>query len=107
MFLCGLDIKFGGVFRVTNGLYEKYGEERVFNCPLSELGICGFSVGLASMGKRVVAEIQFGDYMFPGMDQITNEAAKFRFRSGSEFDVGGLTIRAPIGAVGHGGNYHS
>ena len=57
MFLCGLDIKFGGVFRVTSGLYEKYGEDRVFNTPLSELGICGFSVGLASMGKRVVAEI--------------------------------------------------
>ena len=57
MFLCSLDIKFGGVFRVTSGLYEKYGADRVFNCPLSELGICGFAVGLASIGKCVCAEI--------------------------------------------------
>ena len=51
--------------------------------------------------------MQFADYIFPAMDQICNEAAKFRYRSGGEFDVGGLTIRAPAQAVGHGGHYHS
>jgi 2-oxoisovalerate dehydrogenase E1 component beta subunit len=59
------------------------------------------------MGNRVIAEIQFADYIFPAFDQIVNEAAKFRYRSGNQFNCGGLTIRAPYGAVGHGGHYHS
>jgi len=59
------------------------------------------------MGGTAVAEIQFADYMFPAFDQIVNEAAKFRYRSGNQWNCGGLTIRAPYGAVGHGGHYHS
>lgn len=59
------------------------------------------------MGGTAIAEVQFADYIFPAMDQICNEAAKFRYRSGAEFNVGGLTIRAPAQAVGHGGHYHS
>ncbi len=59
------------------------------------------------MGKTAIAEIQFADYIFPAFDQIVNEAAKFRFRSGNQFNCGGLTIRTPCGAVGHGGLYHS
>jgi 2-oxoisovalerate dehydrogenase E1 component beta subunit len=59
------------------------------------------------MGKTAVAEIQFADYIFPAFDQIVNEAAKYRYRSGNLFNVGGLTIRTPYGAVGHGALYHS
>ncbi|KAJ2397553.1 hypothetical protein GGI23_003494 [Coemansia sp. RSA 2559] len=103
----GEDVAFGGVFRCTVGLADEFGRERVFNTPLSEQGIAGFGIGLASMGQTAVAEIQFADYIFPAFDQIVNEAAKFRYRSGSEFDAGGLTIRTPCAAVGHGGHYHS
>ena len=59
------------------------------------------------MGGTAVAEIQFADYIFPALDQLVNEAAKFRYRSGNQWNCGGLTIRAPCGAVGHGGHYHS
>jgi len=61
---------------------------RVFNTPLCEQGIAGFAIGLASMGFRVIAEMQFADYIFPAFDQIVNEAAKFRYRSGGQFDCG-------------------
>lgn len=98
---------FGGVFRATSHLQEKYGRERCFNTPLVEQGIIGFANGLASQGHRPVAEIQFGDYIFPAFDQIVNESAKFRYRSGNEFDVGGLTIRTPYGGGIKGGHYHS
>ncbi|XP_023930836.1 2-oxoisovalerate dehydrogenase subunit beta, mitochondrial [Lingula anatina] len=103
----GEDVSFGGVFRCTVGLKDKYGADRVFNTPLSEQGIVAFGIGMAVAGSTAVAEIQFADYIFPGFDQIVNEAAKFRYRSGSLFECGGLTIRAPCGAVGHGALYHS
>eukprot|EP00037_Helgoeca_nana_P032586 m.414549 g.414549 ORF g.414549 m.414549 type:complete len:377 (+) comp29369_c0_seq1:50-1180(+) len=103
----GEDVAFGGVFRATVNLRDRYGAARVFNTPLSEQGIVGFGIGLASNGCTAMAEIQFADYIFPAFDQIANEAAKYRYRSGGEFDCGGLTIRAPYGAVGHGGHYHS
>jgi len=103
----GEDVGFGGVFRCTVGLQEEFGAGRVFNTPLCEQGIAGFAIGYASMGKTAIAEIQFADYIFPAFDQLVNEAAKFRFRSGNEFNCGGLTIRTPCGAVGHGGLYHS
>jgi len=98
---------FGGVFRATSGLTEKYGSHRNFNTPLVEQGILGFANGLASQGSYAVAEIQFGDYIFPAFDQIVNESAKFRYRSGNEFNVGGLTIRTPYGGGIAGGHYHS
>ncbi|KAG0464797.1 hypothetical protein HPP92_018961 [Vanilla planifolia] len=103
----GEDVGFGGVFRCTTGLIDRFGENRVFNTPLCEQGIAGFAIGLAAMGNRAIAEIQFADYIFPAFDQIVNEAAKFRYRSGNQFNCGGLTIRTPYGAVGHGGHYHS
>jgi 2-oxoisovalerate dehydrogenase E1 component beta subunit len=104
----GEDIgKFGGVFRATSDLQEKYGRDRVFNTPLTEQGIAGFAIGLAAQGARPVAEIQFADYIFPAFDQIVNEAAKFRYRSGNEFDVAGLTFRTPYGGGIAGGLYHS
>ncbi|RWS05156.1 2-oxoisovalerate dehydrogenase subunit beta-like protein [Dinothrombium tinctorium] len=103
----GEDVAFGGVFRCTIGLQDKYGKDRVFNTPLSEQGIVGFGIGLAVVGATSIAEIQFADYIFPAFDQIVNEASKFRYRSGNHFDCGSLTIRAPCGAVGHGALYHS
>ncbi|XP_022198294.1 2-oxoisovalerate dehydrogenase subunit beta, mitochondrial isoform X1 [Nilaparvata lugens] len=103
----GEDVAFGGVFRCSMGLQEKYGRQRVFNTPLCEQGIAGFGIGLAVTGTTAIAEIQFADYMFPAFDQIMNEAAKYRYRSGNEFNCGKLTIRAPCGAVGHGALYHS
>jgi 2-oxoisovalerate dehydrogenase E1 component beta subunit len=98
---------FGGVFRATSHLQEKYGRERCFNTPLVEQGIVGFANGLAAQGSVPVAEIQFADYIYPAFDQLVNETAKFRYRSGSLFDVGGLTVRAPYGGGIAGGHYHS
>ncbi|WDE13715.1 alpha-ketoacid dehydrogenase subunit beta [Thalassomonas haliotis] len=98
---------FGGVFRATSGLQDKYGKERCFNTPLTEQGIIGFANGLAAQGSVPIAEIQFADYIFPAFDQIVNESAKFRYRSGNEFDVGNLTIRSPYGGGIAGGLYHS
>ncbi|TYZ63892.1 hypothetical protein PybrP1_006255 [[Pythium] brassicae (nom. inval.)] len=103
----GEDVAFGGVFRCSVDLREEFGPERVFNSPLCEQGIAGFAIGYAATGRTAIAEIQFADYIFPAFDQIVNEAAKYRYRSGGEFDCGKLTIRAPYGAVGHGGHYHS
>lgn len=105
--LFGEDVAFGGVFRASVGLREKFGAERVFNTPLAEQGIIGFGIGMAAMGYTPIAEIQFADYVFPAFDQIVNEAAKYRYRAGSTWDCGGLTIRMPCGAVGHGALYHS
>jgi 2-oxoisovalerate dehydrogenase E1 component beta subunit len=79
----------------------------VFNTPLTEQGIAGFGIGLAAMGHTAIAEIQFADYVFPAFDQLVNEAAKYRYRSGNLFNCGGLTVRMPSMAVGHGGHYHS
>ena len=98
---------FGGVFRATSGLQKKFGAERCFNTPLTEQGIAGFANGLASNGMVPIAEIQFADYIFPAFDQIVNESAKFRYRSGNEFNVGGLVFRTPYGGGIAGGHYHS
>ncbi|XP_006034474.2 2-oxoisovalerate dehydrogenase subunit beta, mitochondrial isoform X1 [Alligator sinensis] len=103
----GEDVAFGGVFRCTVGLRDKYGKDRVFNTPLCEQGIVGFGIGVAVTGATAIAEIQFADYIFPAFDQIVNEAAKYRYRSGDLFNCGSLTIRAPWGCVGHGALYHS
>ncbi|KAL2711706.1 hypothetical protein V1478_018727 [Vespula squamosa] len=103
----GEDVAFGGVFRCTIGLQKRYGSDRVFNTPISEQGIVGFGIGLANVGATAIAEIQFADYIYPAFDQLVNEAAKCRYRSGGIFDCGKLTIRTPYGAVGHGGLYHS
>lgn len=66
----GEDVAFGGVFRCTVGLAEKYGKERVFNTPLCEQGIAGFAIGLSVAGANAIAEIQFADYIFPAFDQV-------------------------------------
>ena len=98
---------FGGVFRCSVNLREKFGKERVFNTPLTEQGIVGFGIGYAALGRTAIAEIQFADYIYPAFDQLVNEAAKYRYRSGNQFDCGRLTVRCPAQAVGHGALYHS
>ena len=87
---------FGGVFRVTDGLQEKYGAHRVFDTPLAEGGIASMAMGMGLNGLRPVAEIQFADYIFPAYDQIVNEIAKVRHRSGGEFTTP-VTFRTPAG----------
>lgn len=84
----GEDVAFGGVFRCTVDLLSKFGPDRVFNTPLCEQGIAGFAIGLASNGHTAIAEMQFADYIFPAFDQIVNEAAKYRYRSGNQFNAG-------------------
>ncbi len=98
--------KVGGVFRVTRGLYERYGEDRVIDTPLCENGIVGAAIGMALYGMRPVAEIQFADFIYPAYDQIVSELAKIRYRSGGEYDVP-LVIRTPVGGGIRGGLYHS
>ena len=88
-----------GVFRCSSALREKFGPDRVFNTPLSENGIAGFAIGYASMGGTAIGEIQFADYIYPAFDQIVNEMAKYRYRSGNQWNCGGVTLRAPCGAV--------
>lgn len=108
--LFGEDVAFGGVFRCSMNLASEFGDHRVFNTPLSEQGIVGFAVGAAVEGMKPVAEIQFADYVFPAFDQIVNEAAKIRYRAGTNADeqaCGGMVIRMPSGGVGHGALYHS
>ncbi len=97
---------FGGVFRVTAGLQKKYGEHRVFDSPLAEGGIAAIAMGMGLNGLRPVAEIQFADYIFPAYDQIVNEIAKLRHRSGGEFSTP-VTIRTPAGGGIKGGHHHS
>jgi 2-oxoisovalerate dehydrogenase E1 component beta subunit len=96
----------GGVFRATDGLQKRFGENRVIDTPLAELGIAGVAIGAAMNGLRPVAEIQFADYIHPAYDQIVNEAAKIRYRSNGTFQCP-VVFRAPFGAGVHGGLYHS
>lgn len=97
---------FGGVFRVTEGLQQKFGEERCFDTPLSEQGIVGFGIGIAQKGLKPICEIQFADYIFPAYDQIVNELAKMRYRTANQY-AAPLVIRTPYGGGIHGGHYHS
>jgi 2-oxoisovalerate dehydrogenase E1 component beta subunit len=97
---------FGGVFRATQGLHQRFGPQRVFDTPLAEGGIIGVAIGMGLNGLRPIPEIQFSDYIYPAFDQITNELAKLRYRSGGEWTAP-LTIRAPSGGGIRGGLFHS
>ncbi len=107
MVVLGEDVgKFGGVFRATSGLYEEFGADRVIDTPLAEAGIIGTAIGMALYGVRAVPEIQFSDFIFPAFDQIVNELAKFRYRSGGQYPCP-VIIRTPYGGGIRGGHYHS
>jgi 2-oxoisovalerate dehydrogenase E1 component beta subunit len=97
---------FGGVFRCTEGLQAKYGSTRVFDAPIAEGGIIGAAVGMGAYGLRPVVEIQFADYVYPGLDQLISEAARLRYRSNAEFTAP-MTVRMPCGGGIHGGQTHS
>ena len=107
VFVLGEDVgKKGGVFKVTEGLQEKFGEMRVLDTPLAESNIAGTAIGAAMVGKKPVAEIQFAEYILPAVNQILNEAAKIRYRSDNDWNAP-LVIRAPFGGGIHGALYHS
>ncbi|MFL0356809.1 alpha-ketoacid dehydrogenase subunit beta [Erythrobacter sp. GH1-10] len=97
---------FGGVFRCTAGLQEKHGKTRVFDTPISECGIIGVAVGMGAYGLRPVPEIQFADYIYPGLDQLISEAARLRYRSATEY-IAPMTVRSPFGGGIFGGQTHS
>lgn len=97
---------YGGVFRATAGLQKKYGKTRAFDTPINECGIIGVAVGMATYGLKPIAEIQFADYIYPGLDQIVSEAARLRYRSAGEFTAP-MVVRTPSGGGIFGGQTHS
>ena len=105
VFLLGEDIGvYGGAFKVTDGLIQRFGEERVLDTPLSETAIVGAAVGAAMMGMRPVAEMQFADFISCAFDMITNFAAKSRYRTGVGVP---MVVRGPSGGGVRGGPFHS
>jgi 2-oxoisovalerate dehydrogenase E1 component beta subunit len=97
---------FGGVFRATAGLQKKYGKTRAFDTPITECGIIAVAVGMAAYGLRPVPEIQFADYIYPGLDQLVSEAARIRYRSAAQWTMP-ITVRSPFGGGIFGGQTHS
>jgi acetoin:2,6-dichlorophenolindophenol oxidoreductase subunit beta len=95
---------YGGAFKVTDGLMEMFGTERVCDTPISEIAIVGAALGAAVTGLRPVVEIQFDDFLTCAMDQICNQTAKMHFMSGGQLRVP-LVIRTPIGATGRGAQH--
>src|SRR5437660_8555151 len=107
VWVLGEDVgKKGGVFPATEGLYGKFGEQRVLDTPLAESAIVGVAIGSALNGLIPVAEIQFADFIHPAFDQIVSEAARTRYRTNGDWSVP-IVIRAPFGGGVHGGLYHS
>jgi 2-oxoisovalerate dehydrogenase E1 component beta subunit len=105
VFVLGEDIGvYGGAFKVTDGMLEKFGAQRVIDTPLSEAAIVGAAVGAALMGLRPIAEMQFMDFISCAFDQIVNMAAKLHYRWGPKVPI---VVRGPSGAGVHGGPYHS
>ncbi|HEX5323059.1 MAG TPA: alpha-ketoacid dehydrogenase subunit beta [Capsulimonadaceae bacterium] len=107
VFILGEDVgKMGGAFKVTEGLYQQFGDKRVRDTPISESAIVGYAIGAALMGMRPVAEMQFMDFISCGFDQIVNQAATMAYRYGGETGVP-MVVRGPSGAFGGGGLFHS
>ncbi len=97
---------FGGVFRCTHGLQQRFGKTRCFDAPINESAIVGAAIGMGAYGLRPCVEIQFADYVYPAYDQIVSEAARLRHRSAGEFTAP-ITIRMPTGGGIFGGQTHS
>lgn len=107
VFLIGEDIGiYGGVFKATKGLYDRFGPERVIDSPISEVFLAGGSVGAALVGMKPVPEIQFADFITPSMDQLIQQAAKIRYRTGGDWYCP-MTVRVCCGGDVGGGIYHS
>ena len=104
--LFGEDVGMGGVFRASDGLRERFGEERVFDTPLSEAGIVGMGIGLALAGMRPVAEIQFAGFLYPALEQMGVQLGRYRQRSQGRYTVP-MVIRAPYGGGIHSPELHS
>src|SRR5215212_1862446 len=107
VFVLGEDVgPYGGAFGVTQGLCDEFGELRVIDTPISESAIIGVSIGAALRGYRPVAEMQFADFISCGFDQIVNQAATLRYRTGGRVTCP-IVVRAPSGGNVGGGLYHS
>ena len=106
--LYGQDVgeRIGGVFRETVTLGKKFGNKRVFNTPIQEAYIIGSTVGMSAVGLKPIVEVQFADYIYPGINQLITEVSKSNYLSNGKFPVSNI-IRVPIGAYGGGGPYHS
>ncbi|AZI32163.1 alpha-ketoacid dehydrogenase subunit alpha/beta [Kaistella carnis] len=106
--LYGQDVgeRIGGVFRETVTLGKKFGNKRVFNTPIQEAYIIGSTVGMSAVGLKPIVEVQFADYIYPGINQLITEISKSCYLSNGKFPVSNI-IRVPIGAYGGGGPYHS
>ncbi len=105
VFCLGEDIGvYGGAFKVTDGLFDEFGEDRVIDTPLAEAAIIGAAMGSAIMGMRPVAEMQFADFITTGFNQLVNNAAKTYYRWGAKVP---MVIRCPSGAIGNAGPFHS
>ncbi|MDP7236196.1 MAG: alpha-ketoacid dehydrogenase subunit beta [Candidatus Latescibacteria bacterium] len=105
VFCLGEDIGvYGGAFKVTDGLFDEFGEDRIIDTPLAEAAIIGAAMGSAIMGMRPVAEMQFADFITTGFNQLVNNAAKTYYRWGAKVP---MVIRCPSGAIGNAGPFHS
>jgi len=98
--------RLGGVFREAATLADKFGDARVFNTAIQEAYIIGSTVGMSAVGLKPIVEVQFADYIYPGLNQLVTEISKSNYLSCGKFPVGCI-IRVPIGAYGGGGPYHS
>lgn len=105
--LFGEDVgKFGGIYGVTKGLYEKFGKDRVFDTPIAETTIVGAALGMAITGLRPIPELQFGDFVGIAFDEVFNKLGKWRYMHGGQMEVP-VTLRLPVGIAGGAGPEHS
>ncbi len=106
--LYGQDVggRLGGVFREAATLAQKFGDDRVFNTPIQEAFIIGSTVGMSAVGLKPIVEVQFADYIWPGLNQLFTEVSRSCYLSNGKWPVSAI-IRVPIGAYGSGGPYHS
>jgi len=104
VFVIGEDIRIGGSFLFTLGLYDEFGEDRVLNTPISEAGFVGLSIGAAIQGMRPVIDFQYGDFLFTAFDQVVQQATKLRYMSGGQVKIP-LVFQMPTGASGRGAQH--